>query len=224
MPRESFRSFSLTNTTVLSGLTPRQNLLKMANARLQDAQVFRMSKVIRLCRSSERSHGNPQQRKRSCLCRCNKSFGKAQHLKTHMLTHREEKIHNCSVCKKTFGRVAHLKIHMLTRSKERPYDCVQCNKSFGQAAHLKTHMLTHSGVKAHTYSECKKAFSEAGSLRMHMITHTGEKVHKCAECGGSFGRAGNLKSHMYSPTVKRRHTSAHNAIMHVQKQEILEDT
>ena len=28
----------------------------------------------------------------------------------------------------------------------------------------------------------------------------------------------------YSPTVKRRHTSAHNAIMHVQKQEILEDT
>ena len=41
---------------------------------------------------------------------------------------------------------------------------------------------------------------------------------------GSFGRAGNLKSHMYSPTVKRRHTSAHNAIMHVQKQEILEDT
>ena len=85
-------------------------------------------------------------------------------------------------------------------------------------------MLTHSGVKAHTYSECKKAFSEAGSLRIHMITHTGEKVHKCAECGGSFGRAGNLKSHMYSPTVKRRHTSAHNAIMHVQKQEMLEDT
>ena len=85
-------------------------------------------------------------------------------------------------------------------------------------------MLTHSGVKAHTYSECKKAFSEAGSLRMHMITHTGEKVHKCAECGGSFGRAGNLKSQMYSPTVKRHHTSAHNAIMHVQKQEILEDT
>ena len=98
------------------------------------------------------------------------------------------------------------------------------SKSFGQGAHLKTHMLTHSGVKAHTYSECKKAFSEAGLLRMHMITHIGEKVHKCAECGGSFGRAGNLKSHMYSPTVKRRHTSAHNAIMHVQKQEILEDT
>ena len=114
---------------------------------------------------------------------------------------------------------------MLTRSKDRPYDCVQCNKSFGQAAHLKTHMLTHSGVKAHTYSECKKAFSEvAGSLRMHMITHTGEKVHICAECGGSFGRAGNLKSLMYSPTIKRRHTSAHNAIMHIQKQEILEDT
>ena len=154
MPRESFRSFSLTNTTVLSGLTPRQNLLKMANARLPDAQVFRMSKFIRLCRSSERSHGNPQQRKRSCLCRCKKSFGKAQHLKTHSPTHREEKIHNFSVCKKTFGRVAHLKIHMLTRSKERPFDCVQCNKSFGQAAHLKTHMLTHSGVKAHTYSEC----------------------------------------------------------------------
>ena len=140
MPRESFRSFSLTNTMVLSGLTPRQNLPKMANARLQDAQVFRMSKVIRLCRSSERSHGNPQQRKRSCLCRCNKSFGKAQHLKTPMLTHREEKIHNCSVCKKTFGRVAHLKIHMQTLSKERPYDCVQCNKSFGVAGSLKTHM------------------------------------------------------------------------------------
>ena len=112
MPRECFRSFSLTNTTVLSGLTPRQNLPKMANARLQDAQVSRMSKVIRLCRSSQRSHGNPQQRKRLCLCRCNKSFGKAQHLKTHMLTHREEKIHNCSACKKTFGRVAHLKVHM----------------------------------------------------------------------------------------------------------------
>ena len=84
-------------------------------------------------------------------------------------------------------------------------------------------LLTHSGVKAHTCSECKKAFSEAGSLRLHMITHTGEKVHKCAECGGSFGRAGNLKSHILTQK-KRRHTSTHNAIMRVQKQEILEDT
>ena len=67
MLMESFRSFSLTNTTMLSGLTPRQNLLKMANARLQDAQVFRMSKVIRLCRSS----------------------------KDHMVTHSKEKAHAC---------------------------------------------------------------------------------------------------------------------------------
>ena len=79
--------------------------------------------------------------------------------------------------------------------------------------------LVTTNFRLHNAKQFFEAFSEAGSLRMHMITHTGEKVHKCAEC-----RAGNLKSHMYSPTVKRRHTRTHNAIMHAQKQKILEDT
>ena len=111
---------------------------------------------------------------------CKKSFGCAEHQRSHMVAHGTGKAYNCVQCQKSCGQAGHLKTHMVTQSKEKAYTCVWCQKSFGKTGNLKRHMLTHSGVKTHTCSECEKSFSLAQHLRMHMITHTlGKSTQMC---------------------------------------------
>ena len=54
----------------------------------------------------------------------------------------------CAQCDKLFGRAAHLKSHQLTHSDEKLHSCAECNKSFGHAHHLVKHAKTHTGEKS----------------------------------------------------------------------------
>ena len=103
-----------------------------------------------------------------------------------------DKMHKCSECQKSFGRAYHLKMQMIIHGKGKVHSSVQCSKSFGQAGNMKAHMLTHSGMKAHTCSECKKSFREAGKLRIHMITHTAQCV-LCLLCFVALFQSFNLR-------------------------------
>ena len=128
-----------------------------------------------------------------------------------LLTHTEEKPHECTECPKKFSIKIHLKNHMLTHTGEKLHECSECHKKFSLSSNLQRHMLTHTRGKPHECSECHKKFSQLGSLQSHMLTHTGEKPHKCIICQRGFARKGNLK----------RHVSQHSEAQHSQWEESL---
>ena len=81
--------------------------------------------IVLVTHSKERAYNYVQ---------CNKSFGVAGSLKTHMLAHSGVKNHTCSECGKSFGQSGNLRSHMITHTRDR-----ECGDSFGLAEHLKRH-------------------------------------------------------------------------------------
>ena len=70
--------------------------------------------------------------------------------------HSGEKSNKCSQCNKSFNRAEHLISHMLTHTGEKPHKCTRCPKSFSQDGNLNAHLLTYTGEKPHSCSECDK--------------------------------------------------------------------
>ena len=62
-----------------------------------------------------------------------------------MLTHSKERPYVCVQCNKSFGQAAHLKTHMLTHSGVKAHTCSECMKAFSEAGSLRMHMITQTG-------------------------------------------------------------------------------
>ena len=132
-------------------------------------------------------------------------------------------VHACSYegCNAFFSRPSRLKTHFLTHTQERPYKCqVQgCGKSYARNAHLKRHTDKSHTSKAsneelkdsendnpvdtifknsHECSECKERFAKRIILKKHREKFHPEieRKHICDECGKRFLYPRQLRAHL----------------------------
>ena len=97
---------------------------------------------------------------------------------------RQKTVNSCPMCNKTYTRAYNLKSHILTHANERPFVCETCGKSFARQHDCWRHEDLHSGEKryvcggelsskAGTHWGCGKRFARVEGLRIHLRSEAG---------------------------------------------------
>ncbi|EXJ79053.1 hypothetical protein A1O3_08554 [Capronia epimyces CBS 606.96] len=77
------------------------------------------------------------------------------------------KKHRCPYCATEFTRHHNLKSHLLTHSQEKPYVCSTCQSRFRRLHDLKRHTKLHTGERPHICSKCGRKFARGDALARH---------------------------------------------------------
>jgi len=77
------------------------------------------------------------------------------------------KRHKCPHCDVDFTRHHNLKSHLLTHSQEKPFVCPDCQSSFRRLHDLKRHSKLHTGERPHTCKTCGRRFARGDALARH---------------------------------------------------------
>uniref|UniRef100_A0A4Y0BK72 C2H2-type domain-containing protein n=1 Tax=Anopheles funestus TaxID=62324 RepID=A0A4Y0BK72_ANOFN len=135
---------------------------------------------------------------------CNRTFGKENSLKTHLVLHVGKK-YRCKFCSKSFAKGSflrkHLEEHELPESK-RKHTCAVCSKKFTTMAHLNDHELIHSNEKPHKCNHCERSFRQKQQLKVHTYQHFG-KPFRCTYCEMAYTSPSRLQAHVNKHHPKR---------------------
>ena len=77
------------------------------------------------------------------------------------------KKHRCPYCPTEFTRQHNLKSHLLTHSQEKPYVCSTCQLRFRRSHDLKRHAKLHTGERPHICDKCGRRFARGDALARH---------------------------------------------------------
>lgn len=96
-----------------------------------------------------------------------------------------QKKHKCPYCETEFTRHHNLKSHLLTHSQEKPYVCQTCSMRFRRLHDLKRHMKLHTGERPHICPKCDRKFARGDALARHSKGQGGCAGRRAST--GSFG-------------------------------------
>ncbi|KAH8591393.1 hypothetical protein B0O99DRAFT_519828 [Bisporella sp. PMI_857] len=96
-----------------------------------------------------------------------------------------QKKHKCPYCETEFTRHHNLKSHLLTHSQEKPYVCQTCNMRFRRLHDLKRHSKLHTGERPHVCPKCDRKFARGDALARHSKGQGGCAGRRASM--GSFG-------------------------------------
>lgn len=77
------------------------------------------------------------------------------------------KKHRCPYCATEFTRHHNLKSHLLTHSQEKPFVCTTCQSRFRRLHDLKRHQKLHTGERPHICPKCGRRFARGDALARH---------------------------------------------------------
>ncbi|XP_044767016.1 zinc finger protein OZF-like isoform X12 [Coccinella septempunctata] len=112
---------------------------------------------------------------------------------------------HCTQCSKGFHKKIRLKSHMLTHSQERPFECAVCQKKFKRKYEVIVHNRIHTKTNTFECEICLKILKSQGSLTTHVRRHLKEYVATCEYCGAGFVTKQQYQNHVGSKHGQSSH-------------------
>lgn len=103
----------------------------------------------------------------------------------------------CKVCGKLV-KLHCMKTHLISHSDERDQLCLQCGKRYKNLYQLKIHMRSHSEERNFKCDLCQRPFKTANEVAMHRKRHFNQLTHICKMCSRSHRSNYLLKVHLKS--------------------------
>ncbi|XP_012272964.1 uncharacterized protein LOC105695715 [Orussus abietinus] len=129
---------------------------------------------------------------------CDLYFTSEVRLRHHMMVahNRLEGTLACPHCPKRFVNQLRLKTHMISHSEERPYTCEICGFNLKTKIQLiKHHQNRHSDERPLQCRYCPWRCKQVSALVCHERTHTNERPYSCSVCRQRFKYLGDKNKH-----------------------------